>query len=134
MSDRLMNGEKLERGQSLTSRNGAYTLTLQDDGNLVLAAQGEAVWATDTNGKGAERLEVQKDGNCVLYTSDKPIWHTDTNRLCVRVRDAGGGDHFQLEVAPAEAMDVFDHPYAYAAARGIRYCRHDYAEAETVDV
>ena len=36
MSDRLMNGEKLERGQSLTSRNGAYTLTLQDDGNLVL--------------------------------------------------------------------------------------------------
>jgi hypothetical protein len=25
MSDRLMNGEKLERGQSLTSRNGACT-------------------------------------------------------------------------------------------------------------
>ena len=36
MSDRLMNGEKLQRGQSLTSKNGAYTLTLQDDGNLVL--------------------------------------------------------------------------------------------------
>jgi hypothetical protein len=78
MSDRLMNGEKLERGQSLTSRNGEYTLTLQDDGNLVLAARGQAVWATGTNGQDAERLEVQKDGNCVLYTSDKPIWHTDT--------------------------------------------------------
>jgi hypothetical protein len=78
MTDRLMNGEKLERGQALTSRNGAYTLTLQDDGNLVLAARGEAVWATGTNGKDAERLEVQKDGNCVLYTSDAPIWHTDT--------------------------------------------------------
>jgi hypothetical protein len=51
---------------------------LQDDGNLVLAARGEAVWATGTNGKDAERLEVQKDGNCVLYTSDEPIWHTDT--------------------------------------------------------
>jgi hypothetical protein len=62
------------------------------------------------------------------------LWHTDTNRLCVGVHDAGGGDHFQLEVAPAEAMDVFHHPYAYAAARGIRYCRHDYAGAETVDV
>ncbi len=73
-----MNGEKLERGQSLTSRNGAYTLTLQDDGNLVLAAGGEAVWATGTNGQDVERLEVQKDGNCVLYTSDKPVWHTDT--------------------------------------------------------
>ena len=78
MTDRLMNGEKLERGQSLTSRNGAYTLTLQDDGNLVLAAQGQAVWATGTNGQDAQRLEVQEDGNCVLYTSDKPIWHTDT--------------------------------------------------------
>jgi nucleoid-associated protein YgaU len=78
MSDRLMKGEKLERGQSLTSRNGAYTLTLQDDGNLVLGAAGEAVWATGTNGQDAERLEVQEDGNCVLYTSDKPIWHTDT--------------------------------------------------------
>jgi LysM repeat protein len=78
MSDRLMNGDKLERGQSLTSRNGAYTLTLQDDGNLVLAARGQAVWATGTNGQNVERLEVQKDGNCVLYTPDKPVWHTDT--------------------------------------------------------
>jgi nucleoid-associated protein YgaU len=78
MSDRLMNGEKLERGQALTSRNGAYTLTLQDDGNLVLAARGKAVWATGTNGQDVERLEVQKDGNCVLYTADKPVWHTDT--------------------------------------------------------
>ena len=42
MTDRLAIGEKLDRGQSLTSRNGAYTLTLQDDGNLVLAAQGQA--------------------------------------------------------------------------------------------
>ena len=78
MSDRLLKGEKLERGQALTSRNGAYTLTLQDDGNLVLAARGEAVWATGTNGQDAERLDVQEDGNCVLYTADKPIWHTDT--------------------------------------------------------
>jgi nucleoid-associated protein YgaU len=78
MSDRLMNGDKLERGQSLTSRNGAYTLTLQEDGNLVLSAADQAVWATDTNGENAERLEVQEDGNCVLYAADKPIWHTDT--------------------------------------------------------
>jgi hypothetical protein len=78
VADRLLKGETLERGQSLTSRNGAYTLTLQDDGNLVLAGGGQAVWATDTNGQNAERLEVQEDGNCVLYTPDKPVWHTDT--------------------------------------------------------
>jgi nucleoid-associated protein YgaU len=78
VTDRLAKGEKLERGQSLTSRNGAYTLTLQDDGNLVLAARGEAVWATGTNGQDVVRAEVQKDGNFVLYTPDKPVWHTDT--------------------------------------------------------
>jgi len=78
MADTLTEGQKLEKGGSLTSNNGAYTVTLQDDGNLVLAARGQAVWATGTNGQNAERLEVQTDGNCVLYTPDKPIWHTDT--------------------------------------------------------
>jgi nucleoid-associated protein YgaU len=78
MADTLTEGQKLEKGGSLTSNNGAYTLTLQDDGNLVLAARGQAVWATGTNGQNVDRLEVQKDGNCVLYTPDKPIWHTDT--------------------------------------------------------
>jgi nucleoid-associated protein YgaU len=78
MGDTLTEGQKLEKGGSLTSSNGAYTLTLQDDGNLVLAVRGQSVWATGTNGENAERLEVQEDGNVVLYTPDKPIWHTDT--------------------------------------------------------
>ena len=60
----------------LTSKNGAYTLTLQDDGNLVLYAGGEAVWSTGTNGQNVVRAEVQKDGNFVLYTPDKPVWHS----------------------------------------------------------
>jgi hypothetical protein len=78
VGDRLLKGEKLEPGQSLTSRNGAYTLTLQEDGNLVLAARGQAVWATGTNGQDVVRAEVQEDGNFVLYTPDKPVWHSDT--------------------------------------------------------
>lgn len=78
MSDTLTEGQQLQRGQSLASNNGAYTLTLQDDGNLVLAARGEALWATATNGQDVQRAEVQRDGNFVLYTSDKPVWHTDT--------------------------------------------------------
>jgi hypothetical protein len=61
------------------------------------------------------------------------LWHPDSDKLCVRVHDESGGDHFQLEVRPAEAMDVFHHPYAYAAAGGIEYCRHDDAEAVKVD-
>ena len=78
MSDTLTEGQKLERGQSLASHNGAYTLTLQDDGNLVLAARGQARWASATNGQDVVRAEVQPDGNFVLYTPDKPVWHTDT--------------------------------------------------------
>lgn len=78
MGDTLTEGQKLEVGDSLTSDNGAYTLTLQDDGNLVLAARGEAVWATGTNGQNVVRAEVQTDGNFVLYTADKPVWHSDT--------------------------------------------------------
>jgi LysM repeat protein len=78
MSDTLTEGQKLVKGESLTSNNGAYTLTLQEDGNLVLASRGNAIWSTSTNGQDAVRAEVQGDGNFVLYTADKPIWHSDT--------------------------------------------------------
>ena len=78
MADTLTEGQKLVKGESLTSSNGAYTLTLQDDGNLVLASRGHAIWASGTNGEDVVRAEVQSDGNFVLYTGDKPVWHTDT--------------------------------------------------------
>ena len=81
MGDRLLKGEKLERGQSLTSRNGAYTLTLQEDGNLVLAARGDAVWATATNGQDVQRLEVQDDGNCrALHGGEAGVAHRHQGR------------------------------------------------------
>ena len=92
MADTANEGQKLTKGESLTSNNGAYTLTLQDDGNLVLAARGEPRWSTQTNGQNVERAEVQKDGNFVLYTPDKPVWHTNTKgRKSVRlvVQDDG---------------------------------------------
>jgi LysM repeat protein len=78
MSDTLTEGQKLVRGESLVSNNGAYTLTLQEDGNLVLASRGTTLWTTSTNGQDVVRAEVQPDGNFVLYTADKPIWHSDT--------------------------------------------------------
>ena len=78
MGDTLTEGQKLVKGESLTSSNGAYTLTLQDDGNLVLAARGHAIWASGTNGEDVVRAEVQSDGNFVVYTADKAVWHTDT--------------------------------------------------------
>ncbi len=78
MSDTLTEGQQLVPGESLVSKNGAYTLTLQDDGNLVLASRGTPLWASATNGQQVVRAEVQRDGNFVVYTADKPVWHTDT--------------------------------------------------------
>jgi len=78
VGDTLTEGQKLVKGESLTSSNGAYTLTLQDDGNLVLASRGHAIWASGTDGEDVVRAEVQSDGNFVVYTADKPVWHTDT--------------------------------------------------------
>ncbi|KZS66517.1 LysM peptidoglycan-binding domain-containing protein [Mycobacterium kansasii] len=78
MSDTLGEGQRLQRGESLVSNNGAYTLTLQEDGNLVLAADGTPVWATATEGQDVVRAELQTDGNFVLYTPERPVWHSDT--------------------------------------------------------
>ncbi|MFA4081699.1 LysM peptidoglycan-binding domain-containing protein [Mycobacteroides salmoniphilum] len=78
MADTLTEGQKLEAGQSITSNNGAYSLTLQQDGNLVLSEYDTVVWATGTNGTSPERAEVQSDGNFVLYADGKPVWHSDT--------------------------------------------------------
>ncbi|WP_454561307.1 LysM peptidoglycan-binding domain-containing protein [Mycobacterium haemophilum] len=78
MLDTLIEGQQLVRGESLASHNGAYTLTLQDDGNLVLASRGQALWSTSTTGQNVVRAEVQRDGNFVLYTADKPVWDTHT--------------------------------------------------------
>lgn len=44
-------------------------------------------------------------------------WHSGTNRLRVSVYDSSNGDSFELDAEPRNAMDVFRHPYAYAAAR-----------------
>ena len=79
MTDTLNPGQALLQGDSITSNNGAYSLTLQDDGNLVLAVWGNPVWATATDGQDVRRAEMQMDGNFVLYSSDKPVWETNTD-------------------------------------------------------
>jgi hypothetical protein len=47
------------------------------------------------------------------------LWQPETNRVSVSVFDAKTGDDFDLEVDAAEASDAFQHPFAYAASRGI---------------
>ena len=46
-------------------------------------------------------------------------WSPEDNTLSVVVRDNRTGDEFSVAAEPAEAMDVFRHPFAYAAKRGV---------------
>ena len=45
-------------------------------------------------------------------------WHSGSNRLSVSVYDWRNGDWFELEAGQRNAMDVFEHPYAYASQSG----------------
>jgi hypothetical protein len=47
------------------------------------------------------------------------LWDTRTDRLTVSVHDSRTGDAFDVPADARDAMDVFHHPYAYAARRGL---------------
>jgi hypothetical protein len=50
------------------------------------------------------------------------LWTEDTDTVAVLVRDDGNDDQFELSVEPgANALQIFEHPYAYAAWRGVDY-------------
>jgi hypothetical protein len=47
------------------------------------------------------------------------LWHADNGRVSITVDDAKTGEAFELLVRDGErALDVFHHPFAYAARRG----------------
>jgi hypothetical protein len=47
------------------------------------------------------------------------LWNQTDDRIVVAVLDAKTGDSFELQAAPREALEVFHHPYAYAASKGV---------------
>jgi hypothetical protein len=49
------------------------------------------------------------------------FWQRLTDELTVTVSDERSGAYFELAAAPDQAWDVFNHPYAHAAFRGLPY-------------
>ncbi len=49
------------------------------------------------------------------------FWHQISNELTVSVSDQRSGAYLELAAEPDHALDVFNHPYAYAAFRGLPY-------------
>ncbi len=53
------------------------------------------------------------------------LWSASTDAVSVAVWDTKSGDAFELVVGEGErALDVFHHPYAYAAFRGVDFRGH----------
>jgi hypothetical protein len=54
------------------------------------------------------------------------LWHPEDDHVSVAVNDTKTGEIFELPVHAGEsALDVFHHPYAYAAIHHWRPRRHD---------
>ena len=51
------------------------------------------------------------------------LWSPESGQLAVVVTDGAAGEEFALEVEPSEAMEVFNHPFAYANKRRLEF-RH----------
>ena len=53
------------------------------------------------------------------------LWKKEENEVSVAVNDASTGDAFEIPVGAHSALDVFHHPYAYAAFTGVDYVVRD---------
>lgn len=49
------------------------------------------------------------------------VWGRADGHLAVIVSDLRTGDSFELAARPENALDVFHHPFAYAAFRSVDY-------------
>lgn len=74
-SSLLANGQTLQKGVHYTSESGNHFLTLNPDGNLVVARTVDDgyVWGFDTNGvdyQRVARVDMQADGNLAAYDAN----------------------------------------------------------------
>jgi len=62
---------------------------------------------------------ASRESNGVTVTL---FWSRSTNLVTVAVADAASDDYFELVLDEHEsALDVFHHPFAHAAARGLEF-------------
>ena len=70
-SNVLCGEQWLNVDDSLYSANGAFRLSYQDDGNLVVyTSDGTPVWGSGTQGTSPNNAKMQADGNFVIYDPD----------------------------------------------------------------
>jgi len=77
---------------------------------------------------GPARVVLAKRENAGIQVT--LLWAQDTNSVAVLVHDDSTDDEFEMSVEPgANALDTFEHPYAYAAWRGVDHRLADLRDA-----
>jgi hypothetical protein len=61
-------------------------------------------------GTGVRELDRRRENGIEVSL----LWDPVTNNILVAVVDEATGAQFELDVAAADALDAFRHPYAYA--------------------
>jgi hypothetical protein len=62
---------------------------------------------------------ISRESNGITVTL---LWSRATNLVTVAVADAATDDYFELVLDEHEpALEVFNHPFAHAAARGLEF-------------
>ncbi|KAK8955365.1 hypothetical protein KSP40_PGU022209 [Platanthera guangdongensis] len=104
-SDTMSPGDTLLSGKSLTS--GEYSLSMQEDCNLVLRRGNNVTWESDTAGRGSECfLYLQTNGLLIINSNTgegSRIWKSET------VRSSAGG-RFVFVLQPDGSAVVFGTP------------------------
>jgi hypothetical protein len=76
--------------------------------------------------KWTELASRENDGLAVLL-----LWSKATGQTKVLVVDTKLDDSFELDVPGAEALEAFNHPFAFAAGRSMSF---DGAASEAIDL
>jgi len=78
MSDTMNPGDRLNPGDSRTSKNGKFTFTFQIDRDLVLThISGRILWQTGR--RWGDYVILQHDGNLVEYYGAEVKWHSGSD-------------------------------------------------------
>ena len=72
-----------------------------------------------------QELDHRADNGIAVWL----LWNRETNGLSVVAVDDKTDETLVLDVAADEALDVFNHPYAYASFRGLLAAEPDQALA-----
>jgi len=99
-SDRVLAGDRLRSGDSISTSTGAQRLAMQPDGDLVLVAAGTAVWNTGTGGHPGSSALLSSAGALVVVAPDgTQLWSNGVRSPGARLVVKPDGRLYEIDTA-----------------------------------